>query len=243
MGRNTYKLMKNRILELAKRDIPLYFEDFKNFWDESLDQIQDDDLFDIYQATLVFKNWKLALNAMSLSEYDKIIEEIYEDINSSLFLALLGLYRSSHMHMRSSIELTLQLIYFFHHPIEYRKWNEGEFVIKHNDLTEYIIKHPNFNIDIRDFITSITQNWKYFSKHIHGESPIFFQCETEVRQTNSFSERDYGIWKSNYIRNIYRLNKLLLLFFKDDIHRFPENSRKILTSLLKEEDSRLIQPD
>ncbi|WP_069133197.1 BTB/POZ domain-containing protein [Rhodohalobacter halophilus] len=233
--------MKEKIFEIAKEDLPLYFQDFKNFWDESTDQISDDDLFELYRATLVFKNWKLSFHALDINKYDKILDEIYEDINSSLFLAILGLYRSAHMHMRSSIELSMQLIYFLHHPIEYKQWHDGDFVIKHNDLAEYIIKHPNFKIDIRNFVESITRNWRHLSKHIHAESPIFFQCEKDIRKTNSFSVKDYGIWKTNYLRNIYRLNKLLLLFFKNDLSRFPENSRNILLSLLKSDDLSLIQ--
>lgn len=232
--------MKDKILQRAKDDIPLYFEDFKEFWDESLDEISDDDLYEIYRATLIFRNWKLTFHALELTSFDKIIDELYEDINSSLFLALLGLYRSAHMHMRSSIELTMQLIYFLHHPIEYQKWREGDFVIKHRDLSEYIISHPNVDIDIRDFVSNITKNWKHLSKHIHGESPVFFQCEKDVRQTNSFSRKDFGIWKSNLLRNIYMLNKLLLLFFKKDISRFPEQSRKVLLELINDEDKKLI---
>jgi len=235
--------MKDKILQRAKDDIPLYFEDFKEFWDESLDEISDDDLYEIYRATLIFRNWKLTFHALELTSFDKIIDELYEDINSSMFLALLGLYRSAHMHMRSSIELTMQLIYFLHHPIEYQKWREGDFVIKHRDLSEYIISHPNFDIDIRDFVSNITKNWKHLSKHIHGESPVFFQCEKDARQTNSFSRRDFGIWKSNLLRNIYMLNKLLLLFFKKDISRFPEQSRKVLLEPIDDEDKELIFPE
>ena len=51
--------MKNKILEEANKDIPLYFSDFESFWKESIDNISDDDLAEIYGATLVYKNWKM----------------------------------------------------------------------------------------------------------------------------------------------------------------------------------------
>ncbi len=235
--------MKQKILEKAKTDIPLYFQDFKTFWDTSIGEIGDEDLFTIYRATLVFKNWKLSFHNIGITKFDNIIAELYEDINSSFFLALMGLYRSAHMHMRSSIELSMQLLYFLHHPIEYYKWEQGDFVIKHSELAKYITEHPNFDMDVKTLVESITQNWRYFSKHIHGESPFFFQCEKDVRKTNSFSRKDFGIWKSNLTKNVYRLNKLFLFFFKKDLNKIPENSRKILIDILNEDDQKILHDE
>lgn len=228
--------MKNRIIQNAKEDIPSYFQDFKTFWDASVAAISDDDLYKTYRATLVFKNWKLSLNAIGTKDFDLILDELFEDINASFFLAVFGQYRSAHMHMRSSIELSLQLLYFLHHPIEYQQWRDGEFVIKFDKLQEYLNKHPNFKINVSALIQNIFANWKQFSKHIHGESPIFFQCEMDIRKTNNFSNKDYGIWKSNFEKNVYYLNKLFLLFFKSDFNRIPEASRNLLTDLLKDEE-------
>lgn len=232
--------MKDKIIASAKEDLPLYFQDFTTFWNLSFAEMTDDELHTTYRATLVFKNWKISLNSIGVKNLDLIFDELFEDINASYFLALLGLYRSAHMHMRSSIELSLQLLYFFHHPIEYKLWQEGNFVIKFDKLQEYFIKHPNFETDITPLIQNIFKNWKTFSKHIHGESPIFFQCEKDVRKTNTFSRKDFGIWKSNFEKNTYYLNKLFLLFFKKDFNRIPEASRNILTSLLNEEEKTLM---
>ena len=227
--------MKDKIIQSAKKDLPLYLKDFQDFWNSSVDEISDDDLYKTYRATLVFKNWKLSLNTIGIKDYDLILNELFEDINSSFFLALFGQYRSAHMHMRSSIELSLQLLYFLHHPIEYQQWKDGDFVIKFDKLSEYLKKHPYFfEVDVSTLLHLIFQNWKLFSKHIHGESPIFFQCEKDVRKTNSFSRKDFGIWKSNFEENVSNLNKLFLLFFKKEINRIPEASRNILTDLLSE---------
>ncbi len=228
--------MKNKIIQNAKEDLPLYFQDFTTFWDSSVAAISDDDLYKTYRATLVFKNWKLSLNAIGVKDFDLILNELFEDINSSLFLAIFGQYRSAHMHMRSSIELSLQLLYFLHHPIEYQQWRDGEFVIKFDKLQEYLNKHPNFKTDVTALLQNIFNNWKHFSKHIHGESPIFFQCEKDIRKTNAFSNKDFGIWKSNFEKNVYCLNKLFLLFFKSEFNRIPEASRNILTDLLKDDE-------
>ncbi|WP_281228073.1 hypothetical protein [Flavobacterium aquiphilum] len=232
--------MKDKIIANAKEDLPLYFQDFNTFWNKSVAEMTDDELYTTYRSSLVFKNWKVSLNSIDIKNLDLIFDELFEDINASFFLALLGLYRSAHMHMRSSIELSFQLLYFLHHPIEYKLWLQGDFVIKFDKLQEYFNNHPNFETDIRPLIQNIFKNWKTFSKHIHGESPIFFQCEKDVRKTSSFSRKDFGIWKSNFEKNVYYLNKLFLLFFKKDFNRIPEASRNILTSLLEEDEKTIM---
>lgn len=228
--------MKKAIIKNAKEDSEQYLSDFNKFWEASFENIDDEGVYSIYLSTLIFKNYKLSFEKIGLTSFDVIVDEIFEDINSSFFLAMMGLYRSAHMHLRSSIELTLQLLYFIHHPIEYGKWKNNNFIIKHEVLARYVIEHPNFNVDIEVLIGNITAQWKRFSKHIHGESPVFFQCEKDVRKTSEFSVKDYGAWKTNFLKCTYNLNLLLLLFFQNEINDFPQKNKKILLSILKDED-------
>lgn len=235
--------MIKKILDNAKEDLPLYYKDFENFWKKSNGQLManDADLYDVYLSVLKVKSWKQTVNIVYKNHYDTILNELFEDINASLFLAMFGLYRSAHMHLRSIIELTLQLLYFIHHPIEFERWKNGDFVIKFDKLQEYFLRHPSFDIDISSIMDQILKNWKNYSKHIHGEAPIFFQCEKDVRKTNSFSKKDFGLWKSNFYKNIYLLNKFFLLFFKREQSRFTEPIRVILFESLKEADIELLE--
>lgn len=232
--------MKDRIIKNAKIDTKLYLKDFNSFWSSSFDHINDDELYEIYSTTLIFKNYKLVFETLKFSEYSIIINEIFEDLNSSFFLSMMGLYRSAYMHLRSSIELTLQLIYFIHHPIEFLQWKNNRFMIKHDKLTKYIEDHPHFDTDISTLMGKITGNWKKFSKHIHGESPIFFQCEKDSRKTSSFTVQDYNSWKTNFLKSSYDLNKLLLLFFKSELNSFPRKNKELLIGMLIQSDRDLL---
>lgn len=49
--------MEAKILAEAKKDIPLYFNDFKSFWDLTTANFKNKDLTDCYATTLLFKNW------------------------------------------------------------------------------------------------------------------------------------------------------------------------------------------
>ncbi|MDR0506111.1 MAG: hypothetical protein LBH32_04755 [Dysgonamonadaceae bacterium] len=229
--------MNTQILTNAKKDIPLYFGEFQSFWNKTIENYSDDDLHDCYRNTLIFKNWQIALNHIDVKQLDTILLELHEDINSSFYLSYFGQYRSAHIHLRSVIELSLQILYFYQHEVEFSQWKDGKFVIKHEKLTEYLTSHPQI-IDTKGvkLIGDITNQWKLFSKFIHAEAPIYFQTNQQSFQTNQFSIKDFGIFKSNFLKTGYQINKLLLLFFRDRINLFPTQQKDILTGNMKPED-------
>jgi len=229
--------MESQLLTKAKQDIPLYFNDFKVFWDSTTKQYTDKELTVCYGVTVIFKNWLLCLNHVGVKNLDGILKEIHEDINASFFHSYFGHYRSAHMHLRSVIELSLQLLYFFQHEVEYQQWRDAEFRIKHEELTAYLKKHPRFkNSSTANLISDVTNNWKKFSKHIHGETPNYFQSTLVSAKTKQISKTDFEIWKSNFKKTGYQINKLFLLFFQKHINLFPTQSREILLFNMKKKD-------
>jgi len=229
--------MESQLLTKAKRDIPLYFRDFKVFWDLTTSEYTDNELTNSYATSIIFKNWLICLNHIGIKNFDEIINEIHEDINASFFHSYFGHYRSSHMHLRSVIELSLKLIYFYQHEVEYQQWREADFRIKHEELIKYLKKHPRLKTKhTKNLIEDITMNWRNFSKYIHAEAPNYFQTNLESAQTKQISKADFGIWKSNYLKTGYQINKLFLLFFKADINTFPDRSRRLLLRNMNNED-------
>jgi len=229
--------MDSLILSKAKRDIPLYLQEFISFWEATNTHYSDADLTNCYANTLIFKNWNISLNHLGIKNLDSILIEIHEDINSSLYLAMFGQYRSSHMHLRSVIELSLQLLYFYQHEVEFSQWRNADFRIKYEELTTYLKKHPNFTgTNAIALIDDITRNWKLFSKYIHAEAPSYFQTTLQSSQTTQISISDFNIWKSNFLKTGYQLNKLFLIFFKANLNLFPTQSRDILIRNMKPTD-------
>ena len=226
---------KNTILNHAKEDIELYFNDFQSFFEKTKEHyLQDDEiLFECYSKTLIFKNWKEGLNHLNIDKLDNLFDELHHDINSSFYLSTFGLYRTAKMHLRSIIELSLQLIYFFDHGIEFIQWEKGNFVIKHNILTDYIKKHPHFgdtntNEQINELMIKITKKWKSFSKHIHAESLVYFQTKSTSSTTNNFTIGDFNIWKKDFLDTMNLLNTLLSYFFSKQLVQFPTSVKKII---------------
>ena len=228
----------------AKTDLPLYKQDFMYIWDSINQNYANDSLEQNYHHTLLFKNWKNTLNHLKYYDCDRILEEIHQDINASFYLSNYGLFRTSLMHLRSAIELTMQLLYFHDHKIEYLQWSEGEFLIKHADLIKYLEKHPNFkdNVqeEIKKMLPQITKYWKEFSKYIHAEAPKYFHSDNQTHKIKTFNQAEFNQWEAKFQKSIYLLNKLMLLFFKNDFNKFPNTQREILMWKVKKSDQQLI---
>ena len=119
--------METQVLKNAKKDIPLYLAEFNKYWSLTSAEYSDDDLAKCYATTLIAKNWKISLNSRGINHMNEILDEVHEDVNASFFHSYFGHYRSAHMHLRSVIELSLQLLYFYQHEVEYHHWRNAEF--------------------------------------------------------------------------------------------------------------------
>ncbi|MBM4845208.1 hypothetical protein HYO58_16855 [Vibrio parahaemolyticus] len=229
-------MSKQRICGNAYSDYELYHKDFVDFSNATLEHLKGIDVFDMYWCTLIFKSWKDGVNHIGTLELDEIFNELHQDVNSSYYLASMGLYRTANMHLRSMIELSLQLVYFYEHPVEFKKWRNGGFVIKHDKLKEYIKEYPSFENqplkgEVNTLMEQISKEWKNYSKHIHAESLSYFQTQKQSGSANAFTEADFGMWKSNFVKIVIKINKLFKLFFSDPYKLFPSQNKELLSML------------
>lgn len=227
-------MIRSKIECNAFKDYELYHNDFNLFSTATKNHLQSTGVVEIYWCTLVFKNWKEGINHIGYSALDDIFHELHQDVNSSYYLASMGLYRTSNMHLRSMIELALQLLYFFDHPIEFEKWKVGDFLIKHDKLKDYLKDYPVFStndlkLNASNVLEQISKSWKEFSKHIHAESLIYFQTKKKSDCNGSFDLSDFSKWKSHFIKIVKRINDLFLLFFSDQYKLFPSINRDLLS--------------
>ena len=65
----------------------------------------------------------------------------------------------------------------------------------------YLKKHPALNSKTgKNLIENINTNWKHFSKYIHADAPSYFQTNLLSTKTKTISTKDFGIWKSIFLR-------------------------------------------
>lgn len=226
-------MSRERIVQNAYCDYDSYKKDFSIFSNSTLAHLKTIDIFEMYWSTLIFKNWKDGVNHIGINELDEIFDELHQDVNSSYYLASMGLYRTANMHLRSMIELSLQLLYFYEHPVELKKWRAGDFVIKHEKLKDYIKDYPNFThqplkTQIDTLVEQISKEWKCYSKHIHAESLIYFQTQKQATPTSNFNVANFGVWKSGFTKIVLKINKLFMLFFAENYKLFPSHTKELL---------------
>ncbi|MGE6648475.1 hypothetical protein ACQKE0_04280 [Shewanella colwelliana] len=226
-------MSKRKVNENAEEDYLKYSLYFKSFSDETFENYKASGFYDCYVRTLFFKNWKSGFNSIGFNCLDEIYEELHQDVNSSYYLSSIGLYRTSNMHIRSMIELALQGIYFYEHPVELQKWRLGKFIIKHDKLKDYLKEHPRFiekavNSEVSLLVEQISKEWKSYSKHIHAESLDYFQTQKKSEVNKEFVKSEFSKWKTNYLKTLDKINKLYILFYKDEFRRFPSNNKSLL---------------
>lgn len=232
-------MSKEKVEEYARDDYVKYQEYFNLFSKDTSNKYEDIGFYECYVKTLFFKNWKDGLNSINVFILNEILEELHQDVNSAYYLSSIGLYRTSNMHLRSMIELSFQVIYFFEHPVEFEKWKQGNFIIKHDKLIVYIKEHPRFsNNDIKYkvgiLVDQISKEWKIYSKHIHAESLDYFQTKKESECSKGFVVSEFNKWKTHYLVVTTKVNDLLLLFFHEEIKLFPSNNKDLLKLELSE---------
>jgi hypothetical protein len=230
-------MTKLKVEQFAQEDYLKYRDYFKNFSNSSYAHYQSVGFYECYLKTLYFKNWKAGLNSIGCTVLDHLYDELHHDVNSSYFLSSIGLYRSSNMHLRSMVELSFQVIYFFEHPVELEKWRQGNFIIKHDKLKDYIKEHPRFtdrdvNKKVSTLVEQISKEWKVYSKHIHAESLGYFQTQKESEINKEFSIPEFRKWKTKYLYVIEKVNNLHILFFGEELKRFPSTNKRLIKSEL-----------
>lgn len=227
-------MSKAKIIENAYSDYELYQNDFIDFSSSTLKYIRGVDIFDMYWSTLIFKNWKEGINSAGCVDLNEIFDELHQDVNASYYLSLMGLYRTANMHLRSLIELSLQLLYFYEHPVELKKWKFGKFIIKFDKLSEYLKEYPGFSDEqtltqAGRLIDQISKEWKNYSKHIHAESLIYFQTQKKSGCNKSFNIEDFSVWKSSFVKIVLKINNLFMLFFSEQYRLFPSHNKDLLS--------------
>ncbi|MEN4211590.1 DUF5677 domain-containing protein [Serratia marcescens] len=227
-------MSKEKIIANAFIDYELYKKDFSDFSQSTLAHLNTIDVFEVYWSTLIFKSWKEGVNHIGFHGLDEIFDELHQDINSSYYLASMGLYRTSNMHLRSMIELSLQSLYFYEHPVELKKWRTGSFIIKHDKLKDYLKDYPNFECQplkglVDTLIEQISKEWKTYSKHIHAESLSYFQTVRQPGPIKNFDVANFGIWQAGFTKIVQKINKLFMYFFAEQFKLFPSQNKELLT--------------
>jgi hypothetical protein len=101
-----------------------------------------------------------------------IITEVFLDLSQSIYHASQSQYRSAFQSIRSALELTMAVIYFADHPIEFIRWCRDTFDFQFTKATKEILSDEycdalDTRIKIRE--DEIFILYRELSQYVHGK--------------------------------------------------------------------------
>lgn len=211
----------------------------KNNWEKTL-QDHKDELENLLKRINVLHIWSNKLQNIKPAE--KLIPEIFIDAYMSLHLASFGLYKYTHMSLRSELETVMRLVFFSTHPIEYEWWEEGsEWYLEGSRQTE--VWGPGYEYfnqlkNIKEFDKLCSTNKKILSnsgtgiRGIHRKLSKFIHSGAGYLQTRTdrlspeYNLGKFKIWLETAKKIQGYINIILILGFSEEFKALSKSDRK-----------------
>ena len=187
-----------------------------------------------------FALWKSLLHKKYSDVSDELIDEIFIDLWLSIDFACIGLYKQAHVCLRASLEMTLRLVYFSRHPVEYNWWSQG----KSEDYKDKNSRGEDFSYfkkleAFKDFekiaktlkkaepklISKISLEYSQLSKYVHSNKDRF---QTGKKITPKYVVGDFNKWQKHFELVMTYMNTVLMLGFSEEVKSFRLDKQKIL---------------
>jgi hypothetical protein len=195
----------------------------------------------LHKIALAIAIWDEALS--SQDENRRIfVQEMRSDIVQAIPLILMGYKNAASLSIRRCIENLLRHVFFFDHPIEYKRYNDAEYLITFKQLLDYLKFNPLLEkAYLRTEIPS-QLGAKYSELSILVHSNLI--NDKGIVDCLSLIEFDLPFFKKAYdsLNLIGRDIIFTLCFFHSDIYRsysFPQ--RAFLLSILNSKSKKIFQ--
>lgn len=194
---------------------------------------------DIIRIMDLFKSLNIWSNILQGEDYSLLISEIFMDNYASVHFSLSALYKYADMPLRSALETSLNLIYFYNHPIEFKWWKDGEELYplekgQHLGVTgyDYFLRLGNeFSPSgSKQLIDDLRNQYGALSKSTHSSSKHF--QTTPIRLAPLVEISRFKSWTLR-IRSCFSLiNSFFILGFHDEYQKLSIDDKKSIQSIL-----------
>jgi hypothetical protein len=169
---------------------------------------------------------------------EEFFKEAQNDALMSHSLARQGAWRVALMSLRSCIENILFGLYYCDHLVELQQWENGGHKLGFTEVTSYLNRHPKFheNSEQQTGIEGIKTEYATLSKAVHGSSKLFRMTKNgAIEGLNIYSNPDLGAWLSREKNTLNFLNRILIVFFQDNLQGAANiNLRKAISLAVPE---------
>ncbi len=172
------------------------------------------------------------------SKAEEFFKEAQNDALMSHSLARQGAWRVALMSLRSCIENTLFGLYYCDHLVELEQWESGEHKLGFSEVISYLNRHPKFKGVSEQYagLECIKSEYSILSKAVHGSSRLFRMTKAgAIEGLNIYSEPDLGAWLTREKNTLISLNRILIIFFRDELQGAANiNLRKAISLVVPE---------
>lgn len=207
-------------------------------WEKTLSDHKDE-LEDVLRKINILNIWSNQLHVNQSAE--QLIPEIFIDAYMSLHMACFGLYKYAHACLRSQIETSLRLVYFYKHPVEYKWWCEGSrWYIESLQQTDVWGKgyvYFQYLKNINEFDNLCDDNHKLINTkmgipRIHRELSKFIHSGAGYLQSRSdrispeYNEEKFRTWLERIKKIQTFINILFILCFSEEFTTMGISDRR-----------------
>ncbi|MHC5894899.1 hypothetical protein [Nostoc sp.] len=171
-----------------------------------------------YLKAISFSSWRQILLIDTKDFCQEIYNELQSDLAASISSAMTGNYRLAFMSIRSFIELSSLLAYYYYHPVEYSWWLNDNHLIKFSELNQNYFKCYK-QLVANNINTNIYSEWKKVSKYVHAEVKSYMQSSDNLPFLPVYQKDKLGQWISHFSQSTMYINQLFYIVFQDAYYK------------------------
>lgn len=207
MANTTEEIMK-QMFETINTNYIEAIEANNDKFSEILSQLTTIELFSTYT-----KNIKI----------QDVMNEVFHDMVSSIYMSCNGMYRNAFVCLRSAIELSLSCVYFMDHNYEFMLWQLDEYDVKWSVLSnretgvlsekylKLFIKEKDFN----SIITKTEELYRMCSQYVHGKY-LFMQTNL-LKHPLQYNSDNFNQWYGYWLEEIKIISVIWTIRMHEDI--------------------------
>ncbi|MEH2209195.1 hypothetical protein [Nostoc sp.] len=171
-----------------------------------------------YFKATSFSSWRQILLIDTGDSCKEIYNELQSDLAASISSAMTGNYRLAFMSIRSFIELSSLLAYYYYHPVEYSWWLNDNHLIKFSELNQNYFKYYK-QLVTNTINTNIYSEWKKVSKYVHAEVKSYMQSSDNLAFLPVYQKDKLGQWIFHFSQSTMYINQLFYIVFQDAYYK------------------------
>ena len=170
---------------------------------------------DSYRRVVSLQAWRALFFEQKYpdSPVISVFLEAQNDALLSVVLSHMAMWRPALQSLRSCVENVLNTCYYVDHPIEFRRWENGNYRIGFSELIQYFSRHPNIISygGQQNILAHIRSEYATLSQAVHASARSFHMTQGGSITITHNDDAEYSKWNTRHSAALQWLNFILLV--------------------------------